>query len=265
MRFKDRIILVVGSATGMGRSTVVQLVKEGARVIAFDLLENELNSLKDELANEAGTMDLYVGDITDDEKRKGVIAFIKEKYGTLDDLLYIAGALDFMSPAHTQEDQIWDYVMDVNVSSAFRTVREALPLLIDHEGPAANIILVSSLGGFVSSSAGVAYITSKHAVLGLMKNLAYTYKFNNVRVNAINPGSFSTSIMQNAMLRWPGRSPVDPAGAPLYHKGGINTMRGDIPLGDPQYIADAICFLISDEAKYICGIALTVDGGFTNI
>jgi NAD(P)-dependent dehydrogenase (short-subunit alcohol dehydrogenase family) len=263
MRFKDNIALIVGSATGMGRSTVIKLVKEGATVIAFDLLGDKLDELKAELVNEPGTMEPFVGDITDADKRVGVIKYIEEKYGRIDTLAYVAGTLDFLAPAHAISDELWDYVMDVNVSATFRTVRDALPLMKDHEGRAANIVIVSSVGGVVASSSGTAYITSKHAVLGLMKNLAYAYRTNNIRVNAVNPGSFATSIMENTVLKWPGRSPVDPEGVPLFYKGGLNTMRGSIPIGDPAYIADAICFLISDEAQYINGIELTVDGGWS--
>ena len=102
--------------------------------------------------------------------------------------------------------------MDVNVNSAFRMIREALPLLKDHEGQAANIIIVASVGGIYHSTAGAAYITSKHAVLGLMKHLAYSYKDNNIRVNAVNPGAINTSILNNAVLKWPDRDPMHPDG-----------------------------------------------------
>jgi NAD(P)-dependent dehydrogenase (short-subunit alcohol dehydrogenase family) len=265
MRFKDNVALVVGSATGMGRSTVLQLVNEGANVIAFDLLGEKLEELSAELVDAPGTLEPYVGDITNGDKRKGVINYIQENYGRIDTLAYIAGAMDFMAPAHAMEDEVWDYVMDVNVNAAFKIIREALPLMLDHEGRSASIVIVSSVGGVVASSSGVAYITSKHAVLGLAKNLAYSYRINNIRVNAVNPGAFTTSIMENTALKWPGRSPLHPDGIPLFYKGGINTLRGSIPAGDPQYVADAICFLISDEAKYISGTELTVDGGWSAI
>jgi NAD(P)-dependent dehydrogenase (short-subunit alcohol dehydrogenase family) len=268
MRFKDNVALVVGSATGMGRSTVIKLVKEGAQVIAFDLLGDKLEELKAELADEPGVVDPFVGDITDIDARNGVIKYIGENYGRIDTLAYVAGTLDFLAPAHKISDELWDYVMDVNVNATFKIIREALPLMKDHEGRAANIVIVSSVGGFVASSSGTAYITSKHAVLGLMKNLSYAYRSNNIRVNAVNPGSFATSIMENTVLKWPGRSPVDPDGVPLFYKGGINTMGvagGFIPIGDPAFIADAICFLISDEAQYINGAELTVDGGWSVI
>jgi NAD(P)-dependent dehydrogenase (short-subunit alcohol dehydrogenase family) len=262
MKYQGNVALVVGSATGMGRATVTKLVKEGAHVIAFDLLGDKLDELKEELRDEPGTLEAFVGDVNDAEKRRGVVAFIKEKYATLDTLAYIAGVLDFMTPVHALDDALWDYVMDVNVNSTFRMVREALPLLKDHKGKAANIVIVASVGGVFNATAGAAYITSKHAVLGLMKHLAFSYKDNNIRVNAVNPGAIATSILENAMLKWPDRDPMHPEGVDMFVLKGANAVSGGL-MGDPEDIADAICFLISDEAKFICGAELTVDGGWT--
>ena len=263
MRFKDDIILVVGSATGMGAATVVQLIKEGAHVIAFDVREDALEELAAEVKDGPGTFEPYVGDVNDAGMRAGVIQLIRKKYDTLDALAYVAGALDCMTPVHDLDDELWDYVMDVNVNSVFRMVREALPLLVDHKGKASNIIVVGSVGGLFGSTAGPAYITSKHAVLGLVKNLAWTYKDRNIRVNAVNPGSIATAILENSMLKWPDRDLVHPEGAQLYTVRGAVSLGGDV-LGDAEDIAQAICFLMSPEAKFICGAELKVDGGWTS-
>lgn len=262
MKFKDNVALIVGSATGMGRATVIQLVKEGVHVIAFDLREDALEELREEVKEGPGSFEPFAGDVTDAEKRKGVVAYAKEKYGKLDTLAYIAGALDLMTPAHALDDALWDYVMDVNVNSVFKIIREALPLLLDHEGSAANIVIVASIGGVYHSTAGAAYTTSKHAVLGLMKNLAWSYKDHNLRVNAVLPGAVATSILENAMLKWPDRDPMHPDGIGLFVNRGTVSLGQGI-LGDPEDVAEAICFLISDEAKFICGAELTVDGGWT--
>jgi NAD(P)-dependent dehydrogenase (short-subunit alcohol dehydrogenase family) len=261
MKFEGNVVLVVGSATGMGRATVTKLVNEGAHVIAFDLLE-EVKELEDELRAAPGTVATYRGDITDADKRKGVIEYIKTTYGKLDTLAYIAGTIDMMTPVNDMDDELWDYVMDVNVNAAFKTIRDALPLLEDHEGKAASIIIVGSVGGIFGSTAGPAYITSKHAILGLMKNLAWSFREKNIRVNAVNPGMIATSITKNALLKWPDRESIHPEGMNLYVMEGATTL-GTGEMGKAEDIAEAICFLISDEAKYICGAELTVDGGWT--
>lgn len=263
MRFEEDVILVVGSATGMGNAAVRQLIREGAHVIAFDVREDALAELEAEVRGGPGTFEPYVGDVNDPARRRGVIQMIREKYGKLDTLAYIAGALDCMTPVHDLDDELWDYVMDVNVNSVFRMAREALPLLLDHAGKAANIIVVGSVGGLFGSTAGAAYITSKHAVLGLVKNLAWTYKDRNLRVNAVNPGAISTSILENSMLKWPDRDLVHSEGGQLYTVKGAVSLGGDV-LGEAEDIAQAVCFLISEEARFICGAELTVDGGWTS-
>lgn len=265
-RFQDQVVLVVGSATGMGNATVKKLLLEGAHVIAFDIREDALEELAEEIQAEqiqSGTFEPYLGDINDGEKRTGVIQMIRDKYGKLDTLAYIAGTLDNMVPVHDLDDELWDYVMDVNVNSVFRMVREALPLLLDHEGRAANIVVVGSVGGLLGATAGAAYITSKHAVLGLVKNMAWTYKDRNIRVNAVNPGAISTSILENSMLKWPERDLMHAEGAELYTVQGAVSL-GNGVLGEAEDIANAICYLISDEARFVCGSELTVDGGWTS-
>ena len=120
-----------------------------------------------------------------------------------------------------------------------------------------------SVGGIYGSTAGAAYIASKHAVEGLARNLAYTYRQDNVRVNVVNPGTHITGITMNAMEKWPEREDlIDPDGLPLYVLGGSNSIN-KCEMGEPEDVSNAICFLISEEAWYISGAQLTVDGGWT--
>lgn len=263
MRFSEKGFLVVGGGTGMGNATVKQLVKEGANVVAFDIREDALEELKEELKGEKGRLHTYTGNVNNKEDREHLINFVKDKLSVLDGLIYTAGVLDNMTPAHDVDDDLWDYVMNVNVNSVFRTIREAIPLLVDHDGVSANIIIVGSVGGIYGSTAGAAYVTSKHAVLGLARNIAWTYRDRNVRVNVVNPGAVSTSILENSALKWEDRD--------LVHSEGINlfTLKGAVSLGEgisgeAEDIANAICFLVSDDARFINGAQLTVDGGWTS-
>lgn len=263
MRFQDDVILVIGTGTGMGHATAVQLVKEGAHVIGYDLLDEEQDEIFDETANASGSYEKFVADITDAKSRKDVAELIRKKYGKLDSLVYVAGVYDFQTPAHNTSDELWDYVMDVNCSSVFRMVREVLPMLRNHEGKSANIIIVGSVGGLFGSTAGAAYIASKHAVLGLAKNLAYSYRQDNIRVNVVNPGTHVTGITMNAQEKWGDEKDlIDPDGMALYVLKGSNSLNECEP-GEPEDISEAICFLLSEAASYICGAELTVDGGWT--
>ena len=266
MRFENRNILVIGCATGMGRATVTQLANEGANVIAFDILADRLEELKAELAGAPGTIDTFAGDVTNLDDIKRHVAYVTEKYGTLDTLAYVAGVMDFMTPLEDCDDALWDYVMNVNMNACFRMCRECMPLLVDHEGTAAKIAIVGSVGGIYGSTAGPAYIASKHAVLGLARCLGWELKTRNVRVNVVNPGCILTDISFNGIDTWEkrgiNRTIVHPAGMEYFFSTGSNAISDGLT-GDPEDIASAICYLISDEAKFISGAQLTVDGGWT--
>ena len=249
---KDKVILVVGGACGMGAATVCALYRQGAKLVVLDLNEEAWEELveDEELTDGPGTIDFVGGDVCDASVRQRAIDIVREKYGTLDSLLYIAG------------------VLDLNVNSCFRMCRDCLPLLWDHEGLPANIVIVGSVGGQVGSSAGAAYITSKHAVLGLARNLAHSYRFRNVRTNVVNPGACVTDILGNAMEKWPDRDIMDLEGNELYNVRGAVALGvdwdGNNITGWPEDIANAILYLISDEAHYVNGAQLNVDGGWTS-
>ncbi len=255
----------MGAGAGMGEATTLQFAREGAKVIALDMFQDRLDRLSVKADGLAGSVDTYLGDICDPKTVNGVVDYVKTKYGTLDILAYVAGILDFMCPPEEVDDELWDRVMDVNVKSVWRIVKTAIPLMKNHKNNEASITIVSSLGGYVGSSAGTAYITSKHAVEGLMKNLAFTYKGDNVRVNCVAPGAFNTEIMETATRIFPNRNYEHgfcPKGLSIYHQQGIGTINPRTNVGIPQYIADAICFLSSKEAKFITGSSLIVDGGW---
>ena len=267
---EGRKILVVGGACGMGAATVAALYRQGANLIVLDINEEAMEELieDEELVDGPGTLHFVAGDVNDASVRQEAIDYAKEEFGTLDSLLYIAGVLDLMCPAHKTDDELYDYVMDVNVNSCFRMCRDCLPLLWDHEGLPASIVIVGSVGGQVGSSAGAAYITSKHAVLGLARNLAHTYRFRNVRTNVVNPGACVTDILANAMEKWPDRDVMDLEGNELYNVRGAVSLGVDYDgnniTGWPEDIANAILYLISDEAHYVNGAQLNVDGGWTS-
>lgn len=147
-------------------------------------------------------------------------------------------------------------------------VKIAMPLMKNHEGDAASVVIVSSLGAYVGSSAGTAYITSKHAVEGLMKNLAFSYKANKVRINSVAPGAFATEISQTSMRMFPDAGypyGMSSEGMALYLQKGICTLNPQENIGKPQDIADAVTFLCSQQAKFINGSSLIVDGGWYSL
>jgi NAD(P)-dependent dehydrogenase (short-subunit alcohol dehydrogenase family) len=264
-RFEGNIVLIVGAGAGMGEATALQFLREGAKVIALDMYEDRLDRLKERAKDSGGSLETYLGDITDAKTVVGVVGLIEKKYGKLDCLAHVAGIMDLMLPPDMVTEEIWDRVMDINVKSVWRMIKTAMPLMKNHEGEAASVAIVSSLGGYVGSSSGTAYITSKHAVEGLMKNLAFSYKGNNVRINCVAPGAFGTEIVETSIRLFPEMKyeyGMSLEGMALYLQKGISILNPPENLGKPQDIADAITFLCSAQAKFINGSSLIVDGGW---
>lgn len=268
---KGKVVVLVGCASGMGAATLKMLLADGATVIGFDNnrdnMADTLEEISEELPEFKGNLEMVYGDVTSSEDRSGLVAAAREKYGRIDSLLYVAGVLDLMCPAHKTDDALWQYVMDVNCNDCFYLVRDCLPMLLDHEGPAANVVIVGSVGGLYGSTAGAAYVTSKHAVLGLARNLAWSYHWRNLRVNVVNPGAILSGILGNAMEKWPDRDVMDSEGNELYNvRGGVSLGHdadGNTMMGTPGDIARAILFLLDDDNAYVNGAQITVDGGWT--
>ena len=260
MRFKDNIALIIGGASGMGKATALSLVQEGAHVVAFDWQEDKLALLQAQ-ADGPGTLETFAGNVNDAGARKKIADFMKDKFGKIDSMVYAAGLVDFMTAPHNCDDELWDALMNVTVNSAFKLTRDLLPLLWDHEGKGSSVVYISSVGGFEHTSSGTAYVAAKHALTALSKNLAWSYRDRNMRVNLINPGAIRTPLTQNTELVLPGRK-MDPEGIGLFYKNGVNILRGEKQLGDASDIASAVCFFLSEDSKFCCGAELTVDGGW---
>ncbi len=269
---KGKVVVLVGCASGMGAATLKMLLADGADVIGFDNnrdnMADTLDEIEEELPGHPGTLEVVYGDVTSAADRARLLATVKEQHGKIDSLLYVAGVLDLMCPAHKTDDELWQYVMDVNCNDCFYLVRDALPMLLDHEGPSANVVIVGSVGGLYGSTAGAAYVTSKHAVLGLARNLAWSYHWRNLRVNVVNPGAIVSGILGNAMEKWPDRDVMDSEGNELYNvRGGVSLgvdAEGNNMMGMPEDIARTIMFLIDDDNSYVNGAQVTVDGGWTS-
>ncbi len=269
---KGKVVVLVGCASGMGAATLKLLLAAGATVTGFDNnrenMADTLEEINEELPEFKDNLNVVYGDVTSAEDRSRLVTTVREKYGRIDSLLYVAGVLDLMCPAHKTDDLLWQYVMDVNCNDCFYLVRDCLSMLLDHEGPAANVVIVGSVGGLYGSTAGAAYVTSKHAVLGLARNLAWSYHWRNLKVNVVNPGAIISGILGNAMEKWPDRDVMDPEGNDLYNVRGSVSLgcdaAGNNMMGTSEDIARAILFLIDDDNAYINGAQLTVDGGWTS-
>lgn len=236
MRLKGKVAIITGAAKGLGGEMAQRFASEGAQVIAADIAE---------LSYQSTGVEYFSLNVTDMDGCKRLFEYAKEKYGRIDILVNNAGITrDAMTRKMTDEQ--WDLVMNVNIKGVFNLTRLIGPFMQQQKD--GSIINIASIVGVFGNIGQANYAASKAAVIGMTKTWAkeFAMKGANVRVNAIAPGYIMTDILKTV--------PQD-----LLDKFSGMTMLGR--LGQPVEIANAALFLASDEASYVTGHILQVDGG----
>lgn len=250
MKLENKAIVVTGASSGMGKTIVEQFVKEGASVVAVARRKERLDELAASLANEAGKIVTYVGDVSKTEDCEGMIDACVKEFGKLDVLVNNAGVMDDMATVANATDEKYDYVMGINVYGPFASMRKAVNVFLA-QGNGGNIITVSSVGA-QHQAAGAIYGASKAAVNALCRHTAFTYRNEKIRCNMIAPGGINTEI--GTSMGMPNMDGFERI------KGVQALMPGT---GEGIDIANASLFLASDESSFISGQILAVDGGWT--
>ncbi len=249
MKLKDKVVVVTGASSGMGKAIVELFAKEGANVVAVARRKERLEELAASLADAAGSIAIYPGDVSLKETNEGMIDYAVTTFGRLDILVNNAGIMDDMSPVGDATDEKYEQVMKVNVYGPMTAMRKAVQYF-KANAVKGNIINVASVGG-MRTCAGVIYCASKAALLSMTKNTAYMYMPDGIRCNAIAPGGIATEI--SASMGMPNMAGYD----------RVKTVLGCSPApGAPEEIAAAALFLASDDASYVNGVTLPVDGGW---
>lgn len=250
MKLENKVVVVTGASSGMGKGIVETFVKEGAKVVAVARRKERLEALVDSLKDAPGKVLAYVGDVSKKEVCEGMIDFAVEQFGRLDVLVNNAGVMDDMAAVGEFLDEKYDYVMGINVYGPMCAMRKAVQVFLK-QGNGGNIITVSSVGGS-HQAAGVVYGASKAAVNAMVRHTAFVYRGEKIRSNAIAPGGINTEISQ-AM----GMPNMDGFGR-------IRCVQQLMPgTGEVSDISTAALFLASDESRFINGQILAVDGGWT--
>lgn len=249
MRLEGKSAVVTGASSGMGKCIVERFVREGACVVAVARRGERLEELAASLAGAPGRVIPFAGDISLQEVNEGAIARAAEAFGRLDVLVNNAGIMDDMSPIGDFTNEKMQQLYAVNVFGPMFAMRRAVQVFLE-QGGGGSIINVASVGA-MRSCAGAIYCGSKAALVAMTKNTAYMYQPQGIRCNAIAPGGFATEI--SSSMGMPNMAGYD----------RVKNVLATAPApGDPAQIANAALYLASDEAAYVSGEVLVVDGGW---
>ncbi len=246
MRMKNKVALVTGASSGIGRATAVRFGSEGARVVCVDAAGDSVAKTAQAINANGGEAIALAVDVTDESACERMVADTLARFGQLTTLVNSAGVRP-ESPGPTPTLAQWQKVVDINLTGTYIASRSAMPALL--ASTSGSIINLASIYGLVGGSTGAAYAASKGAIVNLTRQMALEWA-PSVRVNCVCPGVIETPM--TAELR------EDPAWAKSVLK--------RYPLGRfgrPEEIAAAILYLASDEAAFVTGVALPVDGGYT--
>lgn len=249
MRFEGKCAVVTGASSGMGRQIALDLAKEGATVVAVARRKERLAELEKETEGCSGKILPYAGDVSLEETCSGMIDFAVKECGKLDILINNAGIMDEFKPVGELDNALWEKMLSVNLNGPLFAMRKAVQVMLE-TGTRGNIVNVASIGGIRGARAGAAYTATKHALIGLTQNTAFMYQPDGIRCNAICPGGVATEVMNGQ--------------TDLSQKGMGRVMAGldtSIAGGQPEDIASAVLYVASDEAKFMTGAVIVVDGG----
>jgi len=243
MKLKGKVALITGGASGIGEATSLKFIKEGAKIAIVDTNEKKLKELSDKIEGMNGQCLTMTGDITKSETVKAVFRKVFDRYGALDILVNNAG-ITIDSKLVKMDEEDFDKVLDVNLKGVYLCGKEAATFMMENGGGV--ILNASSVVGVYGNFGQTNYAASKWGVIGMTKTWAKELGKFNIRSNAVAPGfilSPMTEKMPEKVLSYMAdKSPLK-------------------RLGDVEDIANAYCFLASDEAKFITGAVLSVDGG----
>ena len=249
MKLQGKVAIVTGAAAGMGKAIAILYAKEGAKVIVSDINLEGIENIVAEIESHGGVAKAVLADMSKEQDITNLINSAIENYGTLDILVNNAGIMDNFTPLAELTNQLWEKVFAINITGPMIAMRQALPIFTAKGSGI--IINVASIGGLYGSRAGAAYTASKHALIGLTKNVGFQYGKLGIRCNAIAPGGVSTSIMDNMQ---PNEFGMEKAMA------GMNL---NIRTGESEEIAKIALFLAVEDSSLINGAIITADAGMT--
>jgi NAD(P)-dependent dehydrogenase (short-subunit alcohol dehydrogenase family) len=241
---ENKSVVVTGAAQGIGRATAVLLAQEGARVVVSDVNEAGSQQTVDQIVSAGGTATFIYCDVTDEASVTELMRRSVDFLGGLDLAVNNAGIAHAPIDLHELSLATWQGVIDVTLLGTFLCMREELKIMVGAGG--GNIVNMASNAGVKNAPGMAGYTAAKHAVIGLTKNAALQYARRNIRVNAVCPGTIATeaiaSYPEHLQKEWAEMMPIGRIGTPLE-------------------VAQAVVYLLSDQAAFMTGVPLLIDGG----
>ena len=253
MLLKDRVAVVTGAGSGIGKAAALLLAREGARVGALGRTEEELQEVVDQIKREGGESVALVADISDADEMRAATERAAREWNRIDIVFANAGINGVWAPLEELEPEEWDKTLSVNLRGTFLSVKYAVPYLKRRGG---SVVITSSVNGtrMFSNTGATAYACSKAAQVAFAKMVALELAEHRVRVNVVCPGAIETNIDENTEKRDVERE-----------KEPVEFPEGEIPLtdgkpGTSDDVADLVLFLASDASSHISGTEVFIDG-----
>lgn len=256
-RIEGKVAIVTGSTYGIGEAIARVLAQEGAVSIITGRSQKEGMKVQEEIIHAGGKAEYYSLDVTDEKRIEEVVKTVQEKYGKIDILVNNAGVAGPNKPTHEYTRTEWESVFNVNVTGAFLCTKYVVPYM--QKQKSGNIVYMSSIYGIIGAPDLPAYHATKAANRVMAKIDALLYARDNIRVNSVHPGFIWTPLVENLLKDQSAKSGVswEELKKQLDSKHPIGHM------GEPNDIAYGVLYLVSEEAKFVTGSELIIDGGYT--
>jgi NAD(P)-dependent dehydrogenase (short-subunit alcohol dehydrogenase family) len=256
-RVEGKVAMVTGSTYGIGEAIARVLAREGAVSIITGRSQEEGKKVVEEITSTGGRAEYYPLDVTDEKRIEDVTKAVHEKYGRIDILVNNAGVAGPNKPTHEYSRIEWERVFDVNVTGAFLCTKHVVPHM--QKQKSGNIVYISSIYGIIGAPDLPAYHATKAANRVMAKIDALLYAKDNIRVNSVHPGFIWTPLVENFLKEQCVKSGISCEEL----KKQLDSKHPIGHIGEPDDIAYGVLYLVSDEAKFVTGSELIIDGGYT--